>query len=32
MGGYVCGALGGLMSEVDGVKYGWVGLWCMGWV
>ena len=29
MGGWVCGAWRGLLSEVDGMKYGWLGLWCM---
>ena len=29
MGVWVCGAWSWLVSEVDRVKYGWVGLWCM---
>ena len=32
MGEWVCGAWSRLVSEVDGLKYGWVGLWCMEWV
>ena len=24
--GWVCGAWSGLMGEVDGVKYGWLGV------
>ena len=32
MGGWVCGSLGGLVSEVNGVKYEWLGLWGMEWV
>ena len=32
MGGWVCGAWSGLVIEVDRVKYGWVGFWCMEWV
>ena len=32
MGGWVSGAWSGLVSEVEGVKYGWVYLWCMEWV
>ena len=29
MGGWVCGAWSGLVSEVNGVKYEWLGLWGM---
>ena len=29
MSGWVCGAWSGLVSEVDGIKYVWVGLWGM---
>ena len=32
MGGWVCGARSGLVSEVDRVKYGWLGLWGTEWV
>ena len=32
MGGWVCGAWSGLVSEVNGVKCGWLGMWCMEWV
>ena len=32
MDGWVCGAWSGLVSDVDGVKYGLWGLWCMEWV
>ena len=32
MGGWVCGAWSGLVSEMDGVKHGWVGGWVDGWV
>ena len=32
MGGWVCGAWSGLVSEGDGVKCGWMGLWGMEWV
>ena len=29
MCGWVCGVWSGLVSEVDGVKYEWLGLWGM---
>ena len=32
MCGWVCGVWSGLVSEVDGVKYEWLGLWGMEWV